>query len=166
MANFLSPGLAFWLAVSPHLITPILAVYAFLNYVTGDSAAPNTTTPSLNNDILGARWLRAILYVLATPVYLSFLNSWKNFRDRLTAQKYGATPIPVISGYLPFNIDLLFNMISSLKHEYVGEAVARYAAKTGSKIVIFRVPGGDKSKNNVSPMTSGWLLMPPHSLHN
>lgn len=135
------PGVSFWLAVLPNLLGPSLAAFALFTYVDEHPNAPMMSKWSLNRDFLHATWVRAIVYLVATPVYLSLKNHWKNLKYRHAAWRHGAQPLPVISGNLPFGIDILLDLIKALKVEYAGESLAKFIEASGSKTVLFRVLG-------------------------
>lgn len=155
----LSPGIDFWLSVLPHLIGPPLVLYTLLNYLNIN------LTVNLDAQPLRDKQLRALLYVIATPVYLNMRSIWKDLKYRHAAWRRGAKMIPVISGRLPFGIDLIIHMIKSLKNEYAGEAVARLTAKTGSKTVVFRALGGDKGSLHYREPDNLKFMIPSPSIY-
>lgn len=138
----LPPGIAFWLAVLPHLLAPPIVIFGILNFLDEHSTAPALS--AINLDLLQARWLRIALYVLATPTYLSLKNTWKNLKYRRAAWRNGAKMFPIHSGRLPFGLDILFNMIRALQTEYAGESLGRVVTDMGSKTVIIRALGEDR----------------------
>lgn len=107
------PGVPFWAQTLPHLAAPPITLYALLQIL----ARKNIL-------MIGSFWLRAMLYVLAMPLYIYFKSLSTTMKHRRDAWRLGAKTFPVRPGSFPLHIDLLYRALQALPHEYAADFIS------------------------------------------
>lgn len=76
-------------------------------------------------------WLSALIYALSIPLaqYLRAIPEQRARRRDM--ERLGARPIPRVRGWLPGNLDILWDLVVSDGHEYCAETMRRHADKLG-----------------------------------
>jgi hypothetical protein len=107
------PGVPFWARRVPRLVAPPIALYALLQVLAREKVL-----------MIDSLWLRALVYILATPLYIYFKSIWTSMKHRRDAWRHGAKTFPVRPGSLPMHIDLLYQALQALPHEYAADFIA------------------------------------------
>lgn len=76
-------------------------------------------------------WLRVIAYIASVPLAQYIRGIPTSRARRRDMQKLQASPIPRVKGWLPGNLDVLWNLVVSDGEEYCAETMRRHAETYG-----------------------------------
>lgn len=126
------PGIVYCAQLVPKLGVPPFVAYLLLNSLHEHGFKQLDSHP----------WLRAILILFAAPFVFYCKELWITFDNRRQARKLGAKLFPTVRGkwYIPVGADLVWELITSLKHEYAGDTIGEVLSKDG-KTVMFNTLG-------------------------
>lgn len=92
---------------------------------------PTLNPSSRAGYLLGSNLVISALYVLAVPTFWSIRNVVKHALQVGEAKRMGAKMVPRVKGRWPGNIDIMIQMVLSLKTGYVGELIGELSEEYG-----------------------------------
>ncbi|THH11129.1 hypothetical protein EW146_g8151 [Bondarzewia mesenterica] len=89
-------------------------------------------------------YLRVFLHIAAVPVF-SVLQTWyTSLVSQRAAASLGAVPIPCVRGKWPGNLDIAYNLVRSMKRDYIMQYMADLFDEYGCETINTRILWSDQ----------------------